>query len=141
MANTRIQFRNSYLKWTAFTGAILLAAVVVIPFCFAQEKTSKMLRHIVLFKFKDSSSKEDVKKVVEAFRSLRVSIPQVASFEYGTNNSPEGLDNGFTHCFLVTFKSEADREIYLPHPKHKEFVEVLKPHLDKVQVIDYWAAE
>ena len=100
-----------------------------------------MLRHVVMFKFKDTSSKSDIQNVVEAFRSLKVSIPQVAAFEYGTDNSPEGLANGFTHCFLGSFKSEADREVYLQHPKHKEFVEVLKPHLDKVQVIDYWAAE
>ena len=100
-----------------------------------------MLRHIVMFQFKESSSKADVQKVVDAFRSLKSSIPQVAAFEYGTDNSPEGLANGFTHCFLVTFKSEADREVYLPHPKHKEFVEILKPHLEKVQVLDYWAAD
>lgn len=100
-----------------------------------------MLRHVVLFKFKDTSSKEDVQKVVDAFRSLKTSIPQVAEFEFGTDNSPEGLANGFTHCFLITFKSEADRDVYLPHPKHKEFVEILKPHLDKVQVIDYWATK
>ena len=100
-----------------------------------------MLRHIVMFKFKETSSNENIRKVVDGFRSLKVSIPQIAAFEYGTNNSPEGLADGFTHCFLVTFKSEADREIYLPHPKHKEFVEILKPHLDKVQVVDYWASE
>ena len=100
-----------------------------------------MLRHIVMFQFKESSSEADVQKVVDAFRSLKNSIPQVAAFEYGTNNSPEGLANGFTHCFLITFKSEADRDVYLPHPKHKEFVEVLKPHLEKVQVLDYWAAD
>ena len=100
-----------------------------------------MLRHIVMFQFKKTSSQDDVQKVVDAFRSLKGSIPQIAAFEYGTDNSPEGLANGFTHCFLVTFKSEADRDVYLPHPKHKEFVEVLKPHLDKVQVLDYWAAD
>ncbi len=100
-----------------------------------------MLRHIVMFKFKETSSQEDIQKVVDGFRSLKGSIPQVAAFEYGTDNSPEGLSNGFTHCFLVTFKSEADREIYLPHAKHKEFIEILKPHLDKVQVVDYWASE
>jgi hypothetical protein len=94
-----------------------------------------------MFQFKESSSQEEVQKVVNAFRSLKSSIPQVAAFEYGTNNSPEGLANGFTHCFFVTFKSEADRDVYLPHPKHKEFVEILKPHLDKVQVFDYWAAD
>ena len=125
----------------AWSGTLLLLIFVSLPFCFAQEKPTKMLRHIVMFKFKETSAKEDVQKVFEAFRSLKQSIPQVAGFEYGTNNSPEGLDNGFTHCFLVTFKSEADRDAYLPHPKHKEFVEVLKPHLDKVQVFDYWSAE
>jgi hypothetical protein len=124
-----------------WSGTLLLLVFVSLPFCFAQEKPAKMLRHIVLFKFKETSVKEDVQRVVEAFRSLKQSIPQVAGFEYGTNNSPEGLDNGFTHCFLVTFKSEGDRDAYLPHPKHKEFVEVLKPHLDKVQVFDYWSAE
>jgi hypothetical protein len=28
------------------------------------------------------------------------------------------------------------REAYLPHPAHKALVDVLKPHLDKVLVID-----
>jgi len=138
-AKSNFIFNNPRLR-VCFV-ALLLVAIVAIPFCIAQEKPSKMLRHLVMFKFKDTSSKEEVQKVVDAFRTLKVSVPQVAAFEYGTNNSPEGLDNGFTHCFLVSFKSEADREVYLPHPKHKEFVEVLKPHLDKVQVLDYWASE
>ncbi|WP_332735851.1 Dabb family protein [Flavihumibacter sp.] len=108
----------------------------------AQEKkanSEKLLRHVVLFKFTDSSSEWDVKKVEEAFRALPKRIKEVHSFEWGKNNSPENLNQGFTHCFFVTFKSEADREVYLPHPSHLAFVEVLKPHLDKVLVIDYWA--
>ena len=133
--------RSSRLRSIAYFAAFLLLTFAVFPFGSAQEKPAKMLRHVVLFKFKDSSSKADIQKVVDAFRSLKASIPQVAAFEYGTDNSPEGLANGFTHCFLVTFKSEADRDAYLPHPRHKEFVEVLKPHLDKVQVIDFWASE
>ena len=124
-----------------FAIVFSITAIAILPFCFAEEKPAKMLRHIVMFQFKKTSSQDDVQKVVDAFRSLKGSIPQIAAFEYGTDNSPEGLANGFTHCFLVTFKSEADRDVYLPHPKHKEFVEVLKPHLDKVQVLDYWAAD
>ncbi|MFN5272263.1 MAG: Dabb family protein [Planctomycetota bacterium] len=100
-----------------------------------------MLRHVVNFKFKETSSVADVQKVVDGFRGLKAKIPEIASFEFGTNNSPEGLNDGFTHCFLVTFKSEKDRDTYLPHPAHKAFVDVLKPHLDKVMVIDYWAGE
>jgi hypothetical protein len=133
--------QNSIRLLLATVGFALCTIVLSVSFLIAQEKESRMLRHVVLFKFKDTSSKEDVQKVVDAFRSLKTSIPQVADFEYGTDNSPEGLANGFTHCFFITFKSEADRDVYLPHPKHKEFVEVLKPHLDKVQVIDYWASK
>jgi Stress responsive A/B Barrel Domain len=98
----------------------------------------RVLRHVVMFKFKEASSKEDVAKVVEAFKALPSKIPSIASFECGTNNSPEGLADGFTHCFLVTFKSEKDRAEYLPHAAHAAFVEVLKPHMDKALVLDYW---
>ena len=105
------------------------------------QQNDKLLRHVVLFKFKETSSAADVKKVEDAFRALPSKIKEVKSFEWGTNNSPEGLAQGFTHCFFVSFASEKDREVYLPHPAHSAFVEVLKPHLDKVLVIDYWAGK
>lgn len=100
-----------------------------------------MLRHVVLFKFKDTSSKEDIAKVVDEFRKLPSKISEVADFEFGTDNSPEKLADGFTHCFFITFKSEKDREAYLPHKAHLAFVDVLKPHLDKVLVVDYFAGK
>jgi hypothetical protein len=99
------------------------------------------LRHVVLFQFKESSSPQDIEKVVNAFRKLPEQIPQIAEFEYGENNSPEGLDAGFTHCFLVTFGSEKDRDAYLPHPEHQRFVELLRPHLEKALVVDYWTKQ
>lgn len=106
-----------------------------------KDEPMRVLRHVVMFKFKDGTAMTDIQKVVEAFRGLKGKIPEISAFEYGTDNSPEGLANGFTHCFLITFKEEAGRAAYLPHPAHKAFVDVLKPHLDKVQVIDYWAQE
>jgi len=99
----------------------------------------RALRHVVLFKFKDESSAEDIQKVVDAFMELPLKIDVIKDIEWGTNNSPEGLAQGFTHCFFLTFESEEDRDIYLPHPDHKAFGAVLGPHLDKVLVVDYWA--
>jgi hypothetical protein len=118
--------------------SILIAAIfmAISTSGFSQKKE---LRHVVMFKFKETSSAADVKKVEDAFHGLKGKIKQIKAYEWGTNNSPEGLDNGFTHVFFVTFSSEEDRAIYLPHPDHKAFVEVLKPHLDKVMVLDYWA--
>ncbi|MEM6771733.1 MAG: Dabb family protein [Bacteroidota bacterium] len=97
-----------------------------------------LLRHAVLFSFNEDSYPEGVKEVEDAFRALPEKIPAIHSFEWGTNNSPEGLDKGYTHLFFVTFKSEADREVYLPHPDHKAVGEVLKPHRKEVLVLDYW---
>src|SRR5690606_13476260 len=67
-----------------------------------------VLRHVVLFKFKDTSTPDDVKKVEEAFLGLPSKIKEIKSLEWGLNNSPEGHDQGFTHCFFVTFNSEED---------------------------------
>ena len=106
------------------------------------EKVTQMqdsvLRHVVLFKFKEGTAEEDIKKVEDAFSALPSKIPEIMAYEWGTNNSPEGLDKGFTHSFFLTFRSEDDRAIYLPHPDHKAFGAVLGPHLDDVLVIDYW---
>jgi hypothetical protein len=104
----------------------------------AQSTSTKMLRHVVLFKFKDTSSAQEVKVVEDAFIALKGKIKLIKDFEWGTNNSPENLNQGLTHCFFASFTSEKDRDDYLVHPDHKAFVEVLKPHLDKVTVIDYW---
>lgn len=129
-----------FLSLSALAVACGVVALTL-PASIAEEQEEKMLRHVVMFQFKESSSEADVQKVVDAFRALPTKIPQIADFEYGTNNSPEGLNEGLTHCFLVSFKSEKDREVYLPHEAHKAFVDVLKPHLEKVLVIDYWAGK
>lgn len=125
---------------------ILLLAIAIVSVSFmsnaqTKKQPTKMLRHAVLFKFKDTSSLEDIKKVEDAFRALPSKIKEIQSIEWGTNNSPENLNQGFTHLFFLTFKSEEGRAVYLPHPAHKAFGAVLGPHLDKVLVLDYWAGK
>ncbi|MEZ4902255.1 MAG: Dabb family protein [Spirosomataceae bacterium] len=121
---------------------IKLLAFVLTLFVFgamAQKKSDKVLRHVVMFKFKDGTTTEQTKMVEDAFRKLPTQIKEIKGFEWGTNNSPEGLAQGFTHCFLLTFDSEEGRAIYLPHPDHKAFGKVVGPYLDKVLVVDYWS--
>lgn len=103
-----------------------------------EETVSKQLRHVVLFKFKSDADPAAIKKSEEAFNALPAKIPQIKGYEWGLNNSPEGLDKGFTHCYFLTFDSEADRAIYLPHPDHKAFGETLDGILEDVLVVDYW---
>lgn len=102
---------------------------------------AKLLRHVVLFTFKAEATPAQVDELVKAFGQLPSQIKEIHDYEWGTNNSPEGLNKGHTHCFLVTFKSEQDRDAYLPHASHQAFVAKLKPLLEDVTVVDYWAEE
>lgn len=122
---------------------LLLTFMSLDSTAFATNKTpkTKMLRHVVLFKFKNSATPAQIKEVEAAFRKLPTQIKEIKGYEWGLNNSPEGLSQGFTHCFFLTFDSEEARAIYLPHPDHKAFGKVLGPYLDKVLVIDYWTQE
>ena len=119
----------------------LIIACAITTNTLAQGTQTKLLRHVVLFKFKDTATAEDIRKVEDAFRGLPGQITLIKDFEWGINNSPENLNQGLTHCFFVTFSSEKDRNDYLVHPMHKAFVEVLKPYFDKATVVDYWAAK
>lgn len=102
------------------------------------ETKTSMLRHVVLFKFKDSSSPAELKKVTESFVGLFGKVPQIKRFEWGINNSPENLNQGFTHCFTLSFSSEKDLADYQVNPAHRAFQKVLQPHMEKVFVVDYW---
>jgi hypothetical protein len=101
--------------------------------------TSEALRHVVFLKFKPEVSAAKTREVLLAFQGLGRRIEQVAAIESGTNNSPEGLADGFTHAFTLTFRSTTDRDVYLNHPHHQEFVQLALPALERVCVLDYWA--
>ncbi len=96
-------------------------------------------RHVVLFKFKPGATPEQVKEVEKAFAELPSKIDTITGYEWGPSESVEKLNDGFTHCFLVTFKDKAGLEAYLPHEAHKAFGAKLKPILEKALVFDYTA--
>ena len=100
---------------------------------------AEKLLHVVNFKFKSTAAPDDIKKIEEGFRALKEKIPQMVSLEWGTNVSKENRDKGFTHCWILTFKNEKDRDSYIQHPEHAAFVKVALPSVDDVFVIDFWA--
>jgi len=103
-----------------------------------EEVKGPQLRHVVLFKFKETSSEEEIQEVEEAFNALPSKISEIKDYEWGINNSPEGLNKGLTHCYFLTFDTEKDRDAYLPHPDHVAFTEIAGPHIADVLVVDYW---
>ena len=105
----------------------------------AADKPGKVLRHIVLYKFKDSLRPEQVQEVVDAFAALPGKIDTIERLEYGTNVSAENKSEGLTHAFVVTFRDEPARDAYIKHPAHQQYVELVRDRREKVVVFDFWA--
>ncbi|MEO6033793.1 MAG: Dabb family protein [Verrucomicrobiota bacterium] len=123
---------------------LLIATFVVFSLAGLSAETATppgTLKHVVALKFKPGTEAGEIKKVENAFRDLKQKIPGITSLEWGTNVSPEKHDKGFTHIFVLTFRSEKDRDAYLPHPEHKKFGKILGPVMEDVFVIDFWAKD
>ncbi len=118
--------------------ALLLFVSLFFSTANLQAQTGKVLRHVVMFKFAESATPAKIQKIEEAFAQLPKKITTIKSYEWGTNSSPEGLNQGLTHCFILTFTSNEDRDAYLVHPAHKEFGKSLGSDVEKVTVVDFW---
>jgi len=105
------------------------------------KEEGKVLRHIVMYKFKDSTTPEQVQQVIDAFSGLPKKVDGIVGFEHGPNTSTEGKSEGMTHVFVVTFKDEAALAAYLKHPAHDAYVLVVKDKREKVLVFDYWVSK
>jgi hypothetical protein len=92
-------------------------------------------------KCKPEATKEQIKQVFTAIAALKDSIPGILAFEAGENNSPEGINRGYTHAFTMDFVDEQARDTYLPHPEHEkvkvQIGQILAEISDSVLVVDF----
>ena len=95
------------------------------------------IRHVVAFKFKSGADPEKIKNVEKEFAELKKHISLIQTLEYGNNVSPEDHAHGYTHLWIATFKTAADRDAYLVHPEHLKFVKLLPEVLDEAFVFDF----
>lgn len=101
-----------------------------------------MINHIVVLKFKSGITESDIHSVIMQLAQLQKVIPSINNFSFGKNCSPEQLNKGFTHAFVMTFDDAKGRDVYLEHPEHiriatKLLVPMLEDGLESAMVIDY----
>ena len=102
-------------------------------------KGTKVLKHVVLYKFRDDLPPEQLQEVLDAFSALPSKVDTIIGFEKGMNTSQEGKSEGLTHCFVVTFRDEAGLQAYIKHPAHDAYVAIVRGKREKVIVFDYWS--
>lgn len=100
-----------------------------------------MIRHIVLIKFKPELGGAAIEQALASVVALKSKINGIISVTTGANDSPERLEKGFRHGFVVDFADAAARDAYLPHPEHvkvgKALVEAADGGIDGILVFDY----
>ena len=95
------------------------------------------VKHLAFFKFKPTCTAEDIAEVWRLIEDLPRHIPGILNLTCGPNTSTEGLSQGFTHSFVMTFENAAARDAYLPHPVHAAAAAKVITQLDGVIVCDH----
>ncbi|BFZ58205.1 hypothetical protein PYCC9005_005267 [Savitreella phatthalungensis] len=99
--------------------------------------------HVVMFKFEPGASEKAVTRVCEDFAALQSRcvyghVPYIVSIEAGKDCSIEGKANGFSHVYIVRFRSAKDRDYYCnDDPEHIRFKASLAGLVADAQVIDF----
>ena len=96
-----------------------------------------MTRHFGVFQFKEGITEKQIEECFAEKRAMVGIIPGLLSMENGPYKSDEGLSDGYTHGFIMTFDSSESRDAYLPHPEHMKRVELVQPKLERLVVFDF----
>jgi len=94
-----------------------------------------MVKHIVMFEFKDENKSENIKKVKEMLEALVGSVPTLKSMEVGINFSEE--ERAMDLSIITEFDNKEALELYANHPEHLNVVAFLKTVINASKVVDY----
>lgn len=99
-----------------------------------------MIRHIVLTRFRPDTQQDTITSIYAGLESLTARLPGAQGFTGGRSTSPEGIERGYQHGFVVDFDSWADLQTYADHPEHQalgaRLVAQAEGGLDGVLVLD-----
>ena len=95
------------------------------------------IKHIVLLKFNPATTESQIVGFFKELDGLTHKIPGLNNFIGGRYSSPEGLNQGYTHGFIMSFRDAAARDGYLPHPEHERVKSGIVPHVDQIVAFDF----
>jgi hypothetical protein len=97
------------------------------------------MKHVVLLRFNEHTTPSQVDGFFLDLKKLGEVIPGIVDFAGGPYSSWEGLNQGYSHGFVMTFESAAARDAYLPHPEHEKVKDAIIPHVESIVAFDFEA--
>ncbi len=97
-----------------------------------------MIRHVVLWKFKESAEgrtkQENMELVRQRLLALPALIPLIKRLEVGFDQ--RGTDSSYDVMLLTEFESMEDLEAYIVHPDHQAVGPIVRPVTELRAVVD-----
>jgi hypothetical protein len=78
-----------------------------------------MIRHIVLLRFMSSVSEDQIADLFAELHQIDGKVPGLLAITSGKSESPEQMERGYMHGFVVDFADWAALQAYQDHPDHK----------------------
>ena len=98
------------------------------------------VKHIALFKFKEEISVEKIDETFDQILDVSESVDGIEDYVSGPNNSPEGLNQGCSHGFVMTFENVEKRDAFLQHAEHERLKQLMADKVDLTIIFDFEVA-
>ena len=96
-----------------------------------------MIRHIVLFKFKDAISPEERRAFIARLKKLPQQIAEIKEFEVGEDITRAA--RSYDLALVATYEDEEALQRYAEHPDHLPVVELSRQLCQHIVAVDYVA--
>jgi len=97
----------------------------------------RKVHHMVLLKFKPGTPPSRIADLFAALGRLKQTLPGIVHYSGGPYASPEGMNQGFSHGFLMTFTGAPARDAYLTHERHEAVKQEFLPLVENVVAFDF----
>lgn len=96
----------------------------------------KIVVHIVLFKFKEGTTGEQIQRLKNEILKQKGTIPQLLDVSFGEDFAKRA--KGFTHAEVAVFQTRKALEHFNTSEYHKSLIAAhIKPVLEDIIVLDY----
>lgn len=131
------------MKNRSYASLVIVVLLVCLPLASAlsRDSDSSPVQHCVLLRINKDAPSRETMVFLRKLSTIWEEIPGIVGLQWGTDNSPEGLQRGFTHACIMSFESPAALETYGPHPVHVALKERGKGIVDDVFVFDFAVPE
>jgi hypothetical protein len=100
-------------------------------------KKVKGIRHIVLVKFKENTTPQQIAHIDTLVWKMKNEIKAIHKLEWGKRMGLSGESDEYDYCLNIIFKSELDLTMYEEHPAHKKLKAAVIPLISKITRFNY----